>query len=58
MTPPVGACLFVLSSVTGERIERISKALIPFLIAEIAILAVVAFWPDLTMFVPRLLGME
>ncbi len=58
MTPPVGACLFVLSSVTGERIERISKALIPFLIAEIAILAAVAFWPDLTMFVPRLLGME
>ncbi len=57
MTPPVGACLFVLSSVTGERIERISKALIPFLIAEVAILFVVAFWPDLTMFIPRLLGM-
>jgi TRAP-type transport system large permease protein len=57
MTPPVGACLFVLSSVTGERIERISKALIPFLIAEIAILVVVAFWPGLTMFIPRLLGM-
>ena len=56
MTPPVGACLFVLSSVTGERIERISKALIPFLIAEVAILVVVAFWPGLTMFIPRLLG--
>jgi TRAP-type transport system large permease protein len=57
MTPPVGACLFVLSSVTGERIERISKSLIPFLIAEIAILVLIAFWSDLTMFVPRLLGM-
>lgn len=57
MTPPVGACLFVLSSVTGERIERISKALIPFLVAEIAILVVVAFWPGLTLFIPRLLGM-
>ncbi len=57
MTPPVGACLFVLSSVTGERIERISKALIPFLIAEVAILFIVAFWPGLTMFIPRLLGM-
>lgn len=57
MTPPVGACLFVLSSVTGERIERISKSLIPFLIAEVAILALIAFWSDLTMFVPRLLGM-
>jgi tripartite ATP-independent transporter DctM subunit len=56
MTPPVGACLFVLSSVTGERIERISVSLIPFLIAEAAILALVAFWSDLTLFMPRLLG--
>jgi len=57
MTPPVGACLFVLSSVTGERIERISKALIPFLIAEVAILVLIAFWPNLTLFVPRLFGL-
>lgn len=56
MTPPVGACLFVLSSVTGERIERISISLIPFLVVEVAILAMVAFWSDLTLFVPRLLG--
>jgi len=55
MTPPVGACLFVLSSVTGERIERISYSLIPFLIVEIAILIVVAYWSDLTMFMPKLL---
>jgi tripartite ATP-independent transporter DctM subunit len=56
MTPPVGACLFVLSSVTGERIERISVALIPFLLTEVAILGAVAFWSDLTLFIPRLLG--
>ena len=34
MTPPVGACLFVMSSVTGERIEKISYALVPFLIVR------------------------
>ncbi len=55
MTPPVGACLFVMSSVTGERIEKISYALIPFLVVEIAILFLVAFWQDLTLFLPRLL---
>ena len=55
MTPPVGACLFVMSSVTGERIERISISLIPFLAVEIGILFLVAFWDDLTLFVPRLL---
>ena len=58
MTPPVGACLFVLSSVTGERIERISVALIPFLAVEILVLVLVAYWDKMTLFIPRsLMGM-
>ena len=56
MTPPVGACLFVLSSVTGEKLERIAAKLWPFLIAEFAILFIVAFWEDLALWAPRLLG--
>ncbi|MFY0989518.1 TRAP transporter large permease [Halomonas sp. C05BenzN] len=56
MTPPVGACLFVLSSVTGEKIERISASLWPFLLVQVGVLMLIAFWPDLTLFVPRLLG--
>jgi TRAP-type C4-dicarboxylate transport system permease large subunit len=55
MTPPVGACLFVMSSVTGERIEKISYSLIPFLVVEVLVLFMVAFWDDLTLFIPRLL---
>lgn len=58
MTPPVGACLFVLSSVTGEKLERIAGALWPFLIVEVAVLLAVAYWSDMTMFIPGiLLGM-
>ena len=57
MTPPAGACLFVLSSVTGEKVEAITKELWPFIIAEVAILLVIAYWPGLTLFVPRLLGL-
>lgn len=56
MTPPVGACLFVLSSVTGEKIERISIKLMPFLAAEVAILFVFAFWEDAALLLPRMLG--
>lgn len=56
MTPPVGACLFVLSSVTGERLERIAAQLWPFLLAEIAVLFVFAFWEWLALLIPRLLG--
>ncbi|TNF14990.1 MAG: TRAP transporter large permease [Rhodobacteraceae bacterium] len=57
MTPPVGACLFVLASVTGEKVEGITKELWPFILAEVAILIMIAFWPSLTLFVPRLLGL-
>ena len=57
MTPPVGACLFVLSSVTGETIERITMSLWPFILAEGAVLLVIAYWSDLALFLPRLLGL-
>jgi len=57
MTPPVGACLFVLASVTKEKVEAITAALWPFIIAEFLILLIVAYWADLTLFIPRLLGL-
>ncbi|MDF2234213.1 TRAP transporter large permease [Albimonas sp. CAU 1670] len=57
MTPPVGACLFVLASVTGEKVEAITRELWPFILAEVGILLVIAYWSDLTLFIPRLLGL-
>ncbi len=56
MTPPVGACLFVLASVTKEPIESIARALWPFLLASVAILVMVAYWEGMTLAIPRLLG--
>jgi tripartite ATP-independent transporter DctM subunit len=56
MTPPVGACLFVLASVTGEKVEAITRELWPFILAEVMILVLIAYWPDLTLFMPRMLG--
>jgi tripartite ATP-independent transporter DctM subunit len=55
MTPPVGACLFVISSITGERLETIAKELWPFILLETAVLFLIAFWPAFTLFMPRLL---
>jgi tripartite ATP-independent transporter DctM subunit len=56
MTPPVGACLFVLASVCKETVESISRALWPFIVAEVAVLILVAYWSHMTLAVPRLLG--
>jgi TRAP-type C4-dicarboxylate transport system permease large subunit len=41
--------------VTGESIEKISLAIWPFIVVEVAVLFMVAYWTDLTMFVPKLL---
>jgi tripartite ATP-independent transporter DctM subunit len=57
MTPPVGASLFVLSSITGAKIEDITRAMWPFVVAEVAVLFLVAYWPGLTLTMPRLLGL-
>ena len=56
MTPPVGACLFVLASVTKEKIENITRSLWPFLLAEVLVLILIAYWEGLTLAVPRWLG--
>lgn len=56
MTPPVGACLFVLASVCKEKIENITRSLWPFILAECGVLVLCAYWPDLVLVVPRALG--
>jgi tripartite ATP-independent transporter DctM subunit len=55
MTPPVGACLFVICSITGIRLEALSKAIWPFILIEVAVLFLIAFLPQMTLFVPHLL---
>lgn len=55
-TPPVGAVLFVASSVAKERMENIIKEIWPFYICQIITLILVIFWSPLTMYIPRLLG--
>jgi tripartite ATP-independent transporter DctM subunit len=55
-TPPVGQCLFVASSTLGLKIEQIWKQLWPFFLAEVVILIMVIYIPDLALTLPRLFG--
>jgi TRAP-type C4-dicarboxylate transport system permease large subunit len=56
ITPPVGLCLFVASSITGIAIEKIFRGCIPFLIAEMIIFYIVIFYPSLVTWLPSLFG--
>jgi len=56
-TPPMGLVLFVAASVSGERIESIVRAMLPFLAIEVAVIFLITYFPALTLAVPRLLGL-
>ena len=55
-TPPMGLVLFVASSVSGERVESIAKAILPFLLVEIIAIFLITYIPALSLTVPRLTG--
>jgi tripartite ATP-independent transporter DctM subunit len=56
ITPPVGLCLFVGMAISGLPMDKLVRPLLPFLAAIVAVLFVVAFVPELTLVVPRMLG--
>lgn len=56
ITPPVGTCLYVAASIGKTTLEDLFKPLMPFLTMMILVLLVVTYWPDLTLFIPRLTG--
>lgn len=55
-TPPMGLVLFVASSVSGERVENIAKAILPFLLVEIIVIFLITYFPAISMTIPRLTG--
>jgi C4-dicarboxylate transporter DctM subunit len=55
-TPPVGDNLNVASAISGLSIERVSLAALPFVFALIVVLFLVAYIPQITMFLPNLIG--
>ena len=50
LTPPIGSALFVASSLSGVKAERIAVLSIPYLLAAIAVIALIVLFPALTLF--------
>ncbi|WP_210617460.1 TRAP transporter large permease [Mammaliicoccus lentus] len=57
ITPPVGTGLFVGASVGNVKIEHLIKPLVPFYIAIFILLMIITFVPQISLFLPRLLGL-
>ena len=53
ITPPVGFSLFVIQGISGEKIEYILKATLPFFILMILAVVIITYFPQIVQFLPN-----
>ncbi len=56
VTPPVGVAYFTAGAIAKARLESVAIAMLPYLIALFGLLFLLIVMPDITMFLPRLMG--
>lgn len=56
-TPPVGNCLFVAAGIARTSTTKLFKAALPFLLCNIVCLILLHIIPELTLFLPNLIGL-
>ncbi len=56
ITPPVGTVLFVGSAVGKLPIEKVVRALLPFFVLMVIVLAVITYVPAISLWLPRAVG--
>jgi C4-dicarboxylate transporter DctM subunit len=55
--PPHGLLLFVMGGLTGTPLSEIFREVPPFIVAMLAIVVLVTFFPELALWVPRAAGL-
>lgn len=58
VTPPYGLLLFIMTNISGAPVKTIVKDCLPFLGWMVFCLALITFFPDLVLWLPRLAGYE
>ena len=54
-TPPVGLCLFIACDIGNLKLEHLVKEIAPLVAALIVTVVALNFFPDLILFLPRLM---
>src|SRR5450432_2194366 len=55
--PPVGLNLYVASGISKLGITELTKAVMPWLLTMLVFLVIVTYWPELSLWLPRKMGM-
>ncbi len=56
ITPPLGKCLVVVSALTSLNYWRLAYAALPFIAVQVLLLMALAYWPEISLILPRMLG--
>ena len=57
ITPPVGMNVYVISGVAKDvPMETIFKGIVPFVVVDLVLLAIILFFPEFIMFFPNITG--
>ncbi len=56
-TPPVGVNLFTAANLIHSDIDSVAKQAIPFVLADVVVLIILSFLPQLSMYLPVLAGL-
>ncbi|WP_275288193.1 TRAP transporter large permease [Halomonas elongata] len=54
-TPPVGVCLFVVSGIGKLPVLTVARAILPFLVCNLAVLLLVSYVPAVSLWLPDLI---
>ena len=57
VTPPVGCNLYVACGIAGINVKDIVKPVVPYIIASGITLILITYIPQITLFLPRVMGM-
>ena len=57
VSPPLGGCLLIVSTVTGLNYWKLARAVMPFVFAELIVLGILVFTPEISLWLPRTLGL-
>ena len=53
ISPPIGINLFVIQSIWDGKLIEVVKGTIPFHLIMFIVLAMVIYWPELSLWLPR-----
>ena len=53
-TPPLGVSLFITGAMVKRDIIYVTKSVMPFILIQLVILALLTYWPQLVLFLPKL----